>query len=111
MKRKDFIESLSEILKNRGNSYGDSTEFCDKLAKEWSISLGNPVKKEMIPIMMIQMKIERYIKSGHTHLDSLKDIAGYACLAAEMLEETTDTSSKSRLSLRLPFGKRPSQNT
>ena len=57
-----------------------------KFSKIWSIILGTKVTEEQVALLMVGLKVARLIETP-THQDSMLDIAGYAAIMSECIEE------------------------
>jgi hypothetical protein len=79
------LQEAEELINGqRRDDYGTVTESFTKIAELWSATLGKRLTPEDVAILMIQLKIARYLH-GRAR-DSVVDIAGYAgCL--EKLED------------------------
>jgi hypothetical protein len=84
-------KDIEETLKERGGSYGsfaDYAEICDKLKKvvfDHANEQLQPVHTEALD--MIFSKISRILNGNPNHKDSWHDIAGYAKLVENWIED------------------------
>jgi len=53
------------------------------IAARWSITLGHPVTPAQVALCMIDLKLAR-LAYDPRHLDSLRDVAGYAAVLCEV---------------------------
>jgi hypothetical protein len=85
MDKHEFINQVGEILKTRGEAYGDARMLHQDIADMWTIITGNPISIHDVPMMMIALKLAR--NSYKIKQDNWADIAGYAAIGAELLDE------------------------
>ena len=81
------MESIDKILQERGNNYGDFVSFsvtCQNLKR--CIRHGNTDSDQQEALEMIVHKIARIVNGNPHHIDSWRDIEGYAKLVADRLE-------------------------
>jgi hypothetical protein len=85
-------QSLTDILEDRGASYGDYTQqaICAQTLKR--IVHGAPTRADMGLVQresldLICTKMSRILTGDPHHLDSWVDIAGYAQLVVDRLRE------------------------
>ena len=57
-----------------------------RIAKIWSVILGFDVTEEQVALMMVGLKVARLVETPD-HQDSILDIAGYAAVMSECIEE------------------------
>lgn len=76
------IEALREaariISTERNMNYGDPEDNFDRTRKIWSVILGIEISNEDVAMMMIGLKMARYVNKGDFQPDTWIDIAGYA---------------------------------
>lgn len=76
------IEALREaariISTERNMNYGDPEDNFDRTRKIWSVILGTEISNEDVAMMMIGLKMARYVNKGDFQPDTWIDIAGYA---------------------------------
>lgn len=83
---KILLEAHALINGQRREQYGDPLEGFSRIAALWNDYLGlrEPLTPEDVAIMMILLKIAR--QRHERKADNLVDIAGYAGLAADLIE-------------------------
>ena len=76
------VEALREaaglISGDRDKQYGGPEENFTRIAKIWSVILGQEVLAEDVAMMMIGLKVARYAARSGFQSDTWVDIAGYA---------------------------------
>lgn len=76
------VEALREaaglISGDRDKQYGGPEENFTRIAKIWSVILGQEVLAEDVAMMMIGLKVARYAARSGFQPDTWVDIAGYA---------------------------------
>jgi len=86
MNREDFLKYVGDTVGNRGESYGDAKENFERVCKLWQVVLGVDISAAQFAQMMICLKVAR-LNATPGHTDSWIDIAGYAALAAEVVDD------------------------
>ena len=86
----NVLEEALDVIKDRGDSYGDAGQLYGLQSALWSAWLRhkeNPASLSPtdVVVMMILMKLARLHQDG-THRDSIIDVAGYAAVL-EMLDK------------------------
>ena len=78
-----FLDQAAHVLRDRRSIYGDPRQSMAAIAARWSITLGHPVTPAQVALCMIDLKL---VRLGHDprHLDSLRDVAGYAAVLSEV---------------------------
>ena len=71
---------IEDLIKFKGEQYGDPEEFFEQLAKLWSAMLDEKLTAEQCVALMIAFRNLRYIKNPN-HSDTLQDIEGYTYIA------------------------------
>ena len=84
MNRSQFLREVGDTLTTRQHTYGHPSENLRSIAKCWSEFKDEKFNYLDVCIMMILTKAIR-LKEDPLHMDSYKDIAGYAALAAELI--------------------------
>lgn len=99
MNKNELLDACKVALNSRGQHYGKVLENHNRIAKIWSIILGSDITEEQVALMMVGLKVARLIETPD-HQDSILDIAGYAAVMSECVEEkktktkTTDKQSE-----------------
>ena len=102
MNKIQLLDACKVALNSRGQHYGKVLENHNRIAKIWSIILGSDVTEEQVALMMVGLKVARLIETPD-HQDSILDIAGYAAVMSECVEEkktktkTTDKQTEGYL--------------
>lgn len=86
MNKNQLLDACKVALNSRGQHYGKVLENHNRIAKIWSIILGSEVTEEQVALMMVGLKVARLIETPD-HQDSILDIAGYAAVMSECVEE------------------------
>lgn len=84
MNRKELLDKAKQITQERGYSYGSPDDNFQSIADTWTAYTGFQFKPADVCAMMIIVKIMR-LKADLKHQDSWIDIAGYAALASEVI--------------------------
>ncbi len=77
------LRQVAEILADRSKTYGEPRQNMAAIAARWSITLGHPVTPAQVALCMIDLKLARLARDPR-HLDSLRDVAGYAAILSEV---------------------------
>lgn len=88
----DKVEALREAIsavEERGESYGSVRENHLRIARLWSVVLGQDVTPEQVALCMTCLKVARLIETPD-HEDSWIDIAGYGACGVEIATEWDD---------------------
>lgn len=72
----DAIESVADILRERGEHYGTPYSNHVAIAQLWSVILQKDIGPEQVAACMVAVKLSRLIHEP-THDDSWADIIGY----------------------------------
>jgi len=86
MDKNELLDACKVALNSRGQHYGKELENHQRIASIWSIILGIKVTEEQVALLMVGLKMARLIETP-THQDSMLDIAGYAAVMSECIEE------------------------
>lgn len=73
-------EAASLISGDRNASHGDYVREAHRIAEVWSVIIGHDIAPELVPLMMVGLKICRATSEGRLNRDDFVDIAGYAAL-------------------------------
>jgi len=79
-----LMQALNLINGDREKDYGTPKENFSTIAEMWTSYMGHKVDASDVCNMMVLLKMARLRNGGH--IDSSTDAAGYAALAAEMIE-------------------------
>jgi hypothetical protein len=93
-----MAQDLKDVLEERGNNYGDfhlhayiTQSLKNVVREEFSFDTTlSDVHKEALD--MILHKIGRIVNGNPNYVDSWQDIAGYATLVVQYLEEVNPTN-------------------
>jgi hypothetical protein len=83
MTGEDMLRSAASLVADRRKCYGDPAVSMAAIAARWSVTLGQPVTPAQVVLCLIELKLAR-LAHDPTHLDSLRDIAGYAAVLREV---------------------------
>ena len=102
MNKNQLLDACKVALNSRGQHYGKVLENHSRIAKIWSVIVGSEITEEQVALMMVGLKVARLVETPD-HQDSILDIAGYAAVMSECVEEkktktkTTDKQSEGYL--------------
>lgn len=74
------------VIDRRGR-YGEPADFCTRVAKRWSLTLGVTVEPWQVPVLMNDFKVERIIGNPF-HVDSWVDGGGYMIMGPSVVQAT-----------------------
>jgi len=86
MNKNQLLDACKVALNSRGQHYGKVLENHNRIAKIWSLIIGSEITEEQVALMMVGLKVARLIETPD-HQDSILDIAGYAAVMSECIEE------------------------
>jgi hypothetical protein len=86
MTAEQLLEQVALVVRDRRRTYGQPRELFEQIARRWSLVLGREVTPAQAVLCMLEIKSARLSRDPR-HLDSLTDIAGYAGLLAELLDD------------------------
>lgn len=89
MARDELLNDVAFLLDARGQEYGPADQSFRAIAQIWSALLSVEISPGNVARCMIALKLVR-LSSTPTHLDSWRDIAGYAILGGEMAAPKKD---------------------
>jgi hypothetical protein len=81
-----LLEQASAVIRHRRGIYGAPGSVFERVATRWSQVLGTRVTSAQVIICLIDLKVVRLARDPQ-HLDSITDIAGYAGVLAEVLDD------------------------
>lgn len=85
-KRAAVLESAMKVITlDRQDTHGNAEDSFDAIAALWSVWLNVKITAYDVAMMMSLLKVAR-ARSNPMHTDNFIDLAGYAALAAEMVE-------------------------
>ena len=74
------------MIRHRRGIYGAPGSVFELVATRWSQVLGTRVTSAQVIVCLIDLKVVRVARDPR-HLDSITDIAGYAGVLAEVLDD------------------------
>ena len=86
MTAEQLLEQAASFVRDRRRTYGQPRELFERVAIRWSQVLGITVTPAQVVLCLIDLKVAR-LTHDPRHLDSITDIAGYAGLLAELLDD------------------------
>lgn len=86
MNRDEYLAAALQATTDRGEKYGNAADNFERIAVLWTAILGYEVTKAHVAQMMIALKLARLCATPD-HADSWVDIAGYAALGGEVMDE------------------------
>jgi hypothetical protein len=84
MTGEEMLHSAARLVADRRESYGDPAVLMAAISTRRSITLGRPVTAAQVVLCLIDLKLAR-LAHDPMHLDSLRDIAGYAAVLREVV--------------------------
>lgn len=79
----EFLADVARTVGERGEQYGDAPRLFADIACRWSAVLELEVSPSQVALCMIDVKLA-WLSYDPTHADSIRDIAGYAAILAEI---------------------------
>jgi hypothetical protein len=86
MRAEQLLEHAASVITHRRGIYGAPGSVFERVATRWSQMLGTRVTPAQVIICLIDLKVVR-LAHDPKHLDSITDIAGYAGVLAEVLDD------------------------
>ena len=83
MSTDSILKHAADVLAERSQTYGAPDKAMAAIAARWSLTLGHPVTPAEVVLCMIDLKLTRLARDPR-HLDSLRDVAGYAAILSEV---------------------------
>ena len=83
-------EAKRNVCEDRNKQYGSPEDNFDKIAKYWSVYLGDEISSVDVAMMMCLFKMARITGSSYESTDSFVDLAGYAACGLECRGEAED---------------------
>jgi hypothetical protein len=84
MTGEQMLHSAARLVADRRKAYGDPAASMAAVAARWSLTLGRPVTAAQVVLCLIDLKLAR-LAHDPAHLDSLRDVAGYAAVLREVV--------------------------
>jgi hypothetical protein len=83
--RQQMLEEASGIISGqRDVQYGKPEDNFGRIAKIWSVILGIDISTEDVAMLMVGLKVARYVNKSGFQGDTWVDIAGYAACGYEV---------------------------
>lgn len=89
MDKVEALQAAINAVAERGENYGSVRENHLRIARLWSVVLGQDVTPEQVALCMTCLKVARLIETPD-HEDSWIDIAGYGACGVEIATEWDD---------------------
>jgi hypothetical protein len=86
MERAKFFGELAGILSDREDQYGTPSRLFDEIARIWTVLLSIEIEPEQVALCMLGVKLAR-LSHNWSHADSIKDVAGYAAILSQLVNE------------------------
>ena len=86
MTPEQLLEQAASVVRDRRHTYGQAHDLFERVAARWSQVLGITVAPGDVIVCLIDLKVARPTHNPR-HLDSIIDIAGYAAILAELLDD------------------------
>jgi len=86
MTPEQLLEQAASVVRDRRHTYGQAHDLFERVAARWSQVLGVSVTARQVAVCLIDVKVAR-LTHNPRHLDSIIDIAGYAAILAELLDD------------------------
>ena len=86
MKREELLDTAKDVTTQRQLAYGPPDQNLQNIATMWSAILDQNITALTVARMMIAVKVAR-MNGQEDHLDSWVDVAGYAAIAAELMDD------------------------
>jgi hypothetical protein len=80
----EMLRSAACLVEDRRESYGEPAALMAAIAARWSATLSQPVTPVQVVLCMIELKLAR-LAHDPAHLDSARDVAGYAAVLREVV--------------------------
>ena len=86
MTAEQLLAQAASVVCDRRRTYGQPRVLFERVAARWSQVLGTRVTPAQAVVCLIDVKVAR-LAHDPRHLDSITDIAGYAGILAELLDD------------------------
>jgi hypothetical protein len=80
-----MLHNAARLVEDRRKRYGDPAPSMAAIAARWSITLGRSVTPAQVVLCLIDLKLAR-LAHDPAHLDSVRDVAGYAAVLRELTQ-------------------------
>lgn len=84
MTGEQMLHSAARLMEERRKSYGNPATSMAAIATRWSVTLGQPITPAQVVLCLIDLKLARLVHDP-AHLDSIRDVAGYAAVLREVI--------------------------
>jgi len=84
-----MLKEAFRTVEERGKVYGPAKENMERTAKLWSVVMKREVTAMEVALCLVQLKVARLVESPD-HADSVLDIAGYAAIYRDCIEEKSE---------------------
>jgi hypothetical protein len=84
MTGEEMLHSAARLVEDRRKSHGNPAALMAAIAARWSVTFGQPVTPAQVALCLIDLKLAR-LAHNPAHLDSLRDVAGYAAVLREVV--------------------------
>ena len=81
-----MLIEAARIVAERRVAYGHPASSMAAIAARWSVTLGVPVTPATVALCLIDLKLAR-LAHDPAHADSITDIAGYAAVLREVVNQ------------------------
>ena len=96
MDKVEALQAAINAVAERGENYGSVRENHLRIARLWSVVLGQDVTPEQVALCMTCLKVARLIETPD-HEDSWIDIAGYGACGVEIATEWNEDAEAMKL--------------
>jgi Domain of unknown function (DUF6378) len=86
MTAEQLLKQAASVVRDRRRTYGQPRDLFERVAARWSQVLGVRVTGRQVAVCLIDVKVAR-LTHDPRHLDSITDVAGYAGILAELLDD------------------------
>jgi Domain of unknown function (DUF6378) len=86
MTAEKLLAEAAAVVRDRRHSYGEPLDLFERVAVRWSQVLGAEVTPAQVLVCLVDLKVAR-LTHNPRHLDSITDVAGYAGILAELLDD------------------------
>jgi Domain of unknown function (DUF6378) len=86
MTAEKLLAEAAAVVRDRRHSYGQPLDLFERVAVRWLQVLGAEVTPAQVLVCLVDLKVAR-LTHNPRHLDSITDVAGYAGILAELLDD------------------------